>query len=999
MIVVNTPYGTLQFPDETTDEVVTKTARSFIEKAKVAEDLPDVPQDSLAFDNYIRAQAEKDHEIAKQQRSAAARDLEAAEDGAAENALEFAGKAAATTNQAALSIADFLTAYPRFAGNTISQGLGGGRIESIMDLLPASMDPRNVQGPEEESLNLAAQGLGMAPLAAAMVVPRVVQGVPTVADLAMELAGVGSMETKGFATTSKEAQKLYQEARYNLDKRIDTAPSKTPNAAREDITNTYDFSTDEGVAQAANDIATELQLSANSNNIPVWQENSDLVSPLWKRIQKIDAKIAEREAAGQAATPKQLKAKEDLMAKVDELGEATPQLDTNPRLLSVFNELEARFGLNRVEAAKQIARQGGLRPAEGYAELLEREAAMARNTKAYDGDGDVAGFMERLIRPVSEVVASRVGQLTGRKLESAFETAARNQELRMMHYLSDAKVSDEVRNWADTDEVKRMFLDLSYVDPETGVGLTASEAKSLIRSMSGSLSREGRAMVNQLIKDTEAHQREAARLYREDVKRDGLYWASSKKAGEKTAANEIRAMSSEADINVPKGMEGTQKRSRKSAYQMTDEELATYESPFVAQLQRMTEEESLIQLSKQFNLRPSMKVGDDTKAFFDTLENKFMRESGNSNKALQGRTLIEETYRGSRKRPPKAVELFMKQAYAGTLGQFDSAVLNLHDISVSMLTNGVRPTMKALMERGFDPRKYGIANNPKSLGEFKEGFDTVMSRGKFEKGLDIYTNKAFTFSGFRDMDRFGKGTVLKAAWQKAQDSAKRGTLMDDFGYMMEPKELAQINQVLRKSTKLEDMTPKQRELVTQLMFSRLGEQQLISAAGRPLAYLKNPQFRFMYAMTGFAIKQAEMMKKGMLDNVKKGDYTAAGQFFARYMMTAGLGYGIINQVRGSIQAAMGDEDKTPSLGGFVGDTLSQPLSAVTFNRLGSSYQANEMQRDPAKYLLTSVVPPTGLIGNIAKDISNLLFKGEVPLEWLRSFPGGDELKALLDNEE
>ena len=116
------------------------------------------------------------------------------------------------------------------------------------------------------------------------------------------------------------------------------------------------------------------------------------------------------------------------------------------------------------------------------------------------------------------------------------------------------------------------------------------------------------------------------------------------------------------------------------------------------------------------------------------------------------------------------------------------------------------------------------------------------------------------------------------------------------------------------------------------------------------------------------------------------------------MMTAGLGYGITNQVRGSLQAAMGDEDKAPSVGGFVGDTLSQPLSAVTFNRLGSGYQFNQMKRDPVGFALESVVPPTGLLGNIAKDIAALLFKGEVPLNSLRSLPGGDELKALLDKE-
>jgi hypothetical protein len=247
------------------------------------------------------------------------------------------------------------------------------------------------------------------------------------------------------------------------------------------------------------------------------------------------------------------------------------------------------------------------------------------------------------------------------------------------------------------------------------------------------------------------------------------------------------------------------------------------------------------------------------------------------------------------------------------------------------------------------------------------------------------------------MDRFGKGTVLKAAWNMAQDSASNGTLLQDFGYMMKPKELAQINKVLKNKTALEDMTEKQRELVTQLMFSRLGEQQLISAAGRPLAYLKNPKFRFMYAMTGFAIKQAEMMKKGVYDNWKKGDYKAAGEFAYRYMLFAGVGYGIINQARGSIQYAMGNEDKKPSWAGFARDTALQPLAAVSFNRLGDTYSIGEFSRNPVQATFQSFQPPGGLIENLARDVSAVVFDNGFTWKTLNSWPGGDELRAALNN--
>ncbi len=193
------------------------------------------------------------------------------------------------------------------------------------------------------------------------------------------------------------------------------------------------------------------------------------------------------------------------------------------------------------------------------------------------------------------------------------------------------------------------------------------------------------------------------------------------------------------------------------------------------------------------------------------------------------------------------------------------------------------------------------------------------------------------------------------------------------------------------------MTDKERELTTQLMFSRLGEQQLISAAGRPLAYLQNPNWRWMYAMTGFAIKQAEMMKKGVLDNIQKGEYRAAGKFFYRYMMFAGVGFGIVNQARNFPQYALGNEDKKPSLEGFARDVISQPASAITFNKLGDMRSVEKLAQNPIGFALESFIPPEGFVGNIGKDIGAILTGSNINMRTLNSIPGGDELRALLEN--
>ena len=940
------------------------------------DELPDADLPQVGdLDEYERSLLETELAENQKAQAEAARALEGAEDSLGENLLEGAGKAAATANQLVLEGADFVTSPVRAM-------FGGGSVMDLMGAVDPRLDPRNVEGPEEGYANLAAQAAGVAPVAAAAVAPRAVEGATKVGDIFMDFLGAGSTESRMIGTNLAEQAALAKTAEQTMDARVLKDPTKAPNAARRDPTQQYDFSSDEGVARAAQDISDEKMYEANAVNMPEFDDAKAATEELWTKIQKLDKSIAKAEEAGRKTAVEKLEQrKAAVMEEVDEIAAAAPEFDPKVRILETLSELEARYGLNPVEAQKQISRQGGLKPAKGFDEVRERTAA--RNAMDYDGDAEVAGWLRRAVSPVSELVAKNVGGIIGRKFENAFETAARNSELLTTKYLQNPAPLTQLAKWAETADVKAQFLDLR-TDGTVG-------KNRLIALATSQLGEDAGRTLSSLFADAAKHQKESSRIYRKDVVKDEVYWPSALRIVD----DEVEGLSSSASI--PKGTPGAQARARKMGRDMEAEELAEYESPISTLISRMASEQSLIQLAKQYELPPSLATGDNTDEFFDALESKFRRESKDARKAAIGRKLIEETYRGTRKRPAKGVELFMRQSYAGTLGQLDSAILNLHDVAVSMMRNGTRPTLRALMDRGFDIRELGITNTSRSMGEFQEGFDAAADRGLTERFLEGYQNVAFKFSGFRDLDRLGKGTVLRAALNMAQDSANKGTLMKDFGYMMKPAELAQLNTVLKNRTALKDMTEKQRELATQLMFSRLGEQQLISAAGRPLQYLKNPNFRWLYAMTGFAIKQGEMMKKGVVDNIQKGDYKAAGEFTYRYMMFAGIGYGLINQARGSIQWAMGNEDKKPSLAGVAGDALFQPLAAVTFNRLGDEYSVQQFKRDPVGALTDSFEPPLGLVGNLSKDAAALLFDNEVKLKTLNSFPGGDELRALLND--
>ena len=436
---------------------------------------------------------------------------------------------------------------------------------------------------------------------------------------------------------------------------------------------------------------------------------------------------------------------------------------------------------------------------------------------------------------------------------------------------------------------------------------------------------------------------------------------------------------------------------------MTKGELDRYANPILTQINRIAEEQVLIELAKAFKVRPSMGIGDDSSAFMSSLADAIARQSRSREVGDAVSNLTATTFKGAKSAPGSAIQNLMKLSYAGTLGQFDSAFLNLHDAAVAMVKNGAVPTLKAILNReGMDIREFGIGGNSKNIQEFQAGFDDSLRKdGTLDKVSDWYQDVAFKVSLFRAADRAGKGIVIRSSLNKFRDLATRGDkYFDELEHYATPAELTKIRKSLVQNKTIEEMPEDVSEIVLRMAFSRLGEQQLISAAGRPIYYLNNPTLRPLWMMTGFAIKQAEIMRLGIVQNLKEGNYKEAGKFTARYMGFAGLGYGIVNQMRGVPQAVLGDEDKAPSMEGLVRDTLSQPVQVATFGRLGTPYGNRKFQEDPAGYLAESVVPPTGLIGNVSKDLSDILsiLRGKdtkFKFETLRSIPGGEELRAAL----
>lgn len=913
------------------------------------------------------AQAEKERQLAGER-------LEAALDTPLENLAEGIQEFSAAGVGAAADIATFVAspltyAYEQATGQDVPTG------REALAMIDPRLDP-NRQFVEERGVALA---------------PR----------LAGELTTMGA----GFAQVARDPSKITSALQDIVGLGMTKAPVVAPTAVAAKKVRDFDLTTEEGLRDFADDAAIRFDVEEarpkfesyerwEAEELPAYEKRMRELGEQWdKAAQKIDEADKRLAKAAESGDEVRIQKAQDnlniaenklaqIESKIEKAPEA-PKLEATTTQRRDFVKEELRAAGVSEDIIKQVVIPQRYRKPKPFEELMQYDVSVMRG--AYDvKPRAAAGTFERLARPVSALVSKFAGPRVGVLFESSFETAGRKQELFLNKYYSDETQDSfaELVDWANNDDIKRLFLDLNK----------APENLEQILREGSSMSKEANSLLRNLIADSKAHQKESGKIFKEEVQKDEVYWASG------TKREQIEEEGLGPDIEMGKRIEaGAQQRVRGSAEDMDIDELEQYANPILEQISRIAKQQTLIELAKSFRMRPSLGINEDTSAFFKEMERTVTKQSKSPVTGKRVADLANSTYIGARSRPHTAIEAFMKQSYAGTLGQFDSAFLNLHDAAVSAVKNGVVPTMKGILEReGMRIQDFGIGGNSKNIGEFQAGFDETLEKSMLQKGTEWYQDKAFKWSGFRDADRLGKGIVLRGSLNAMRKAAKTGKFKE-FDKYFSPEETALIRKHLIQETPLEKMPEKAREIVVRGMFSRLGEQQLISAAGRPLGYLKNPNFRPVWALTGFAIKQAELAKVGMIDNIAAGKYKEAGKFTANYMMFAGLGYGLINQARGLPQALLGKEEKEPSVEGVVLDALSQPIQVATFGKLGDPYSNAQFRQDPVGYLMTSFVPPTGLMGNFGEDLTDLIFKQESDFKTLRSIPGGDELIALLSD--
>ena len=338
--------------------------------------------------------------------------------------------------------------------------------------------------------------------------------------------------------------------------------------------------------------------------------------------------------------------------------------------------------------------------------------------------------------------------------------------------------------------------------------------------------------------------------------------------------------------------------------------------------------------------------------FMDALKFTLMKKGISEEGSAFAVREMTEAIMGQAKTPHPLIQAANSLAYALTLAGPLSAVLNLADIPLLGAKYGggaVREGLKAATPfkkvPNADLKKMGLDNQ--TFGEFVNIINDQASDASnwmvtTAEKMRNTANFLMKGSGFAAMDQVGKQGVMRGVLKSAADDANAGKLADNWGFYFNKAELDILSSQLRKhGMDWRNYTGKGKELIEELMFAGLGQQQLISAVGRPSAWARHPNLRPLWALRGFVVKQQALALREVMGNIKAGKPEKAAEFLGRYAVYGAGGYAAINEGR---QFIFGDGEA--SFGGLARGYGDAWASLLTANTLGlNDYQFGKIKEN------------------------------------------------------
>lgn len=240
--------------------------------------------------------------------------------------------------------------------------------------------------------------------------------------------------------------------------------------------------------------------------------------------------------------------------------------------------------------------------------------------------------------------------------------------------------------------------------------------------------------------------------------------------------------------------------------------------------------------------------------------------------------MLQARFGAAREPTSKTVNQLRYLGYISTIGNPMSALTQLKDVSITAATKGIRNTFLSLVR----PDQVKLLDI-----HIKSALDAdFASISALSKSL----NTALKVSGFATLDRFGKTTFINASLRKNQALARSNpdAIRKQYGPMFGDE----IDDLVRDFA-----SKKVTERVHQSLFSDLTGVQPITMSENSAVYLNNPNGRIAYMLKTFTLKQMDVLRKGVIDEAKKGNYAKAGMFASKYTVLYGAAGGTVDEIK------------------------------------------------------------------------------------------------------
>ena len=397
---------------------------------------------------------------------------------------------------------------------------------------------------------------------------------------------------------------------------------------------------------------------------------------------------------------------------------------------------------------------------------------------------------------------------------------------------------------------------------------------------------------------------------------------------------------------------------------------------------------------------PLVTMGRGPEAYLKTMQAHFVKKGVSEQGADYAVKQIKDHMIGVNQSPELWLQALNNGAYGYVLSGPKSALLNLHDPAMATVNFEVpfteipRALYRAYTNKaGADIIKGGIDQN---VGEFvNDHINTLQALSKGGQGTQRWwadktravTNQMMKIGQFERTDIYSKNGTLNVILDQMVREAKDGTFMGKWGFYMPPEKMNKLIVALKKNGAdfRKYKTKEEFDLVEDITFAGLGQQQLIAGSGRSAAWARNPNLRPMWALRGFASQQQGILMWKTVDRWRKGDKKGAMKYLGMYASVVGGSFGMLNESR---QWLFGDGNFDLT-GVFMG-MADQLVSTASVNTIGlNDYQWGRiMEVGVPQAFAESLVPialdvpftiGSNVVDTLQGDQGPLFPIGQVPL--------------------